>query len=265
MKSSARRHEPPGALAGLLSEAASAAGYAISRNPVLVGGTTAFMVTLFYVSANALWYQPFFHSGAFVATRSVISSAPVQTRPEPVAARPVTSIPVPTPEPAPPAASDTMRTDAIAAPAGDEKVARIQSVLRELNLYDGDVDGLTGPKTRAAIQSYQRIVGLEPTGEASERIMQMLASRSSDHQPAVPSPTPRATETVAAAAAADPKIARVQAGLRAFGNEGIDIDGRMGGRTRSALKEFQSLFGLPVTGEADADVMAKMQEIGLVE
>ncbi|TIL31349.1 MAG: peptidoglycan-binding protein, partial [Mesorhizobium sp.] len=37
---------------------AVALGSQISRNPVLVGGSTAFLVTLFYVSANALWYQP---------------------------------------------------------------------------------------------------------------------------------------------------------------------------------------------------------------
>ena len=42
-------------------DGAMAVGGMISRNPVLVGGSTAFLVTLFYVSANALWYQPFPH------------------------------------------------------------------------------------------------------------------------------------------------------------------------------------------------------------
>ena len=53
-----------------LGEAAAAVGAAIARNPVLVGGATAFIVALSYVSANALWYQPHFHSGAFFATRA---------------------------------------------------------------------------------------------------------------------------------------------------------------------------------------------------
>jgi hypothetical protein len=35
-----------------------AVGSLISRNPVLVGGSTAFLVTLFYISATLLWYQP---------------------------------------------------------------------------------------------------------------------------------------------------------------------------------------------------------------
>src|SRR5262245_15668776 len=53
-----------------LAEAVAAVGGALARNPVLVGGTTAFLVALSYVSANAIWYQPHFHNGAFFATRA---------------------------------------------------------------------------------------------------------------------------------------------------------------------------------------------------
>ena len=34
-------------------------------------------------------------------------------------------------------------------------------------------------------------------------------------------------------------------------------------RPRAAIREFQSLFGLPVTGEPDEKLYAKMREIGL--
>ena len=63
----------------------------------------------------------------------------------------------------------------------------------------------------------------------------------------------------------DERIAKVQAGLKEFGNDAIEIDGVMGARTEAAIREFQSLFGLAVTGEADQAVYAKMKEIGLVE
>jgi peptidoglycan hydrolase-like protein with peptidoglycan-binding domain len=56
---------------------------------------------------------------------------------------------------------------------------------------------------------------------------------------------------------------KIQAGLKAFGNDKIEIDGVMGNRTRAAIREFQSLFGLPVTGEPSEEVYAKMREIGL--
>ena len=56
---------------------------------------------------------------------------------------------------------------------------------------------------------------------------------------------------------------RIQAGLKAFGNDDIEIDGVVGAKTRSAIQEFQALFGLPETGDPDPAVDAKMQEIGL--
>jgi peptidoglycan hydrolase-like protein with peptidoglycan-binding domain len=59
------------------------------------------------------------------------------------------------------------------------------------------------------------------------------------------------------------RIVRIQAGLKAFGNDGIELDGVVGARTRSAIREFQSLFGLPLTGEPDEALYAKMREIGL--
>lgn len=301
-KASARRPERPGAVTGLLADAASAAGYAISRNPVLVGGTTAFMVTAFYVSANALWYQPYFHSSAFLATRTVVQPAAGNDQPRrvadpvPVRSVPVTKIAVPSdpPQAGPGMASDTMRTDAIPAPmpapqavaapapatGGDETLRQVQAALAGLGLYTGEVDGLNGPKTRAAVENYQRIAGMEPTGKADAAMLKRLGMQGQtrpvpDTAPAVAAaPVPNARPQAAVPAAtkstqtamleqASPEIMRIQAGLRAFGNQGVELDGKMGQRTREALKEFQSLFGLPVTGNPDAAVMAKMREIGL--
>jgi peptidoglycan hydrolase-like protein with peptidoglycan-binding domain len=58
---------------------------------------------------------------------------------------------------------------------------------------------------------------------------------------------------------------RIQAGLRAFGNDQIEIDGIVGAKTEAAIREFQSLFGLPVTGRPDPSVLAKMRDLGLAD
>ena len=50
-------------------------------------------------------------------------------------------------------------------------------------------------------------------------------------------------------------VQKIQAGLKAFGNDGMEIDGVIGAKTRAAIREFQSLFGLPVTGEPDAEAL----------
>jgi peptidoglycan hydrolase-like protein with peptidoglycan-binding domain len=60
------------------------------------------------------------------------------------------------------------------------------------------------------------------------------------------------------------RVARIQAGLRAFGHDAIEIDGVAAGATIEAIREFQRLFRLEPTGLADEAVEAKMREIGLI-
>lgn len=240
----------------MLKGGAIALGGMISDNPVLVGGSTAFLVTFFFVSANALWYQPYPHSGAFFATRTIQGFSPPQVD------EPETTINIE--RPATPSAL----------PVGDPTVKQVQGILQNLNFYTGTVDGLRGPNTQKAIEAYQRKVGLTPTGEIDELLLDQLGARAAT----VPQPTPRdlapqgsaagtdvtnAIPANAPAASADVRIVKVQAGLKAFGNDNIQLDGVVGTQTSAAIREFQSLFGLPVTGQPDEAVYAKMREIGL--
>lgn len=249
---SAKRREPVKRRAGALQGGVVAVGGMISRNPVLVGGSTAFLVTLFYVSANALWYQPFPHTGAFFATRS-IEGITHPTEPE-------TTI-------------NIVRPSAAPAPVkGDPVVERVQGILKDLNFYSGTVDGISGPNTRKAIQAYQQKVGLNASGDIDALLLDQLGATPTTG--AVPKPVPRPQAPAAipvpsslpantVALAPDARIVKIQAGLKAFGNDDMRLDGVVGARTKAAIKEFQSLFGLPTTGEPDEAVYVKMREIGL--
>ncbi|WP_269932220.1 peptidoglycan-binding domain-containing protein [Aminobacter sp. HY435] len=244
-------------------DGAVALGGMIARNPVLVGGSTAFLVALFYVSANALWYQPYAHKSAFFQTREAVEFPDMDVN------EPETTIKIERPQ------------AEVVPPQGDPEIEQVQSILRDLNFYTGAVDGLDGPNTRGAIEAYQRKVGLIPTGEVDEALLEQLGAAETTAGIA-PRPTPRAQALaapqarpeaaptpmparVATAPAVDmsARIMKIQAGLKAFGNDGIEIDGVIGARTKSAIREFQALFGLPETGEPDAAVHAKMREIGL--
>ena len=43
-------------------------------------------------------------------------------------------------------------------------VVRVQAALMRRGLYNGDIDGLLGPKTRAALRTFQRSEGIPQTG-----------------------------------------------------------------------------------------------------
>lgn len=273
MRRSARQLEEPSGLGELFREGLVLTGGAIGRNPMIAGGTTAFLVAMAFVTANAIWYQPYQHPGAFFTTREPVGVA------EP--------LPRPDPRPQQPQVNETTilieREVTASVPAADPQVRTVQQVLHDLKLYSGTIDGLAGPQTAKAVQAYQQLVGLEPTGKIDAGLLRQLGAAearqpdaegalpeafvSADHSVPLPSVSPVAGTEASQAGARmpDPQVVRVQAGLRAFGNDGIELDGLIGPKTRSAIREFQSLFGLPETGEPDPAVYAKMREIGLTD
>ena len=279
MRRSENRPDKSGSFLSVIGWAANSAGTVILRNPLSVGGGTAFLVALFFVSANALWYQPHAHTGVFFVTRDMPYEAPGSGHTHSV------MVPQPAPERFRTASgeSDTSPPPAEQTPASsDPIVMQVQSILGDLEFYDGERDGLFGPQTRAAIEEYQRVVGIDVSGTIDDELLAQLGSRHSP-VPSLPTPeakpeqpTPAATEAESPPipvvekpkakdrSGGDANVVRVQAGLKAFGNDHIEIDGMIGDQTRAAIREFQSLFGLTVNGEPDRELVAKMREIGLI-
>jgi peptidoglycan hydrolase-like protein with peptidoglycan-binding domain len=210
-------------LAGRVAELAG-------RNPQVLGGGAVFLLALSFVSANAIWYQPYRHSGAFFATRPITEPLPQEAVPEPL-------------------------------PAADPTLKRAQAALKTLGVYSGPLDGLDGPATRRAIAAFQQKNGLVVSGELDETAIAALVDQTTTTQ-TIPSSRPLASPAAEVLGDAE-RVKRVQAGLKAFGNEAIAVDGIMGARTQSAIREFQGLFGLEKTGEADDALYTKMREIGL--
>lgn len=308
MRTSARQPEPEFTFGTLLRMGLAGVGSAIVRNPIAVGGTTAFLVSFAFVSANALWYQPYFHSGALISTRDPVFIERETATPKPLPAA-VRRLPDPAPRTLKPS-NDMTGAIPVERPeselGGDMTMRQVQKVLEDLGLYQGVIDGLQGPQTRKAIGNYRRIVGL-PEGEmvdaallrqlgladaaASAPVAAEQAMPSVPQKLVVPLPTPRpaghgarqeeaeqvlvqtaslqpvavpaATAAVNSVPEADPTVMRIQAGLKAFGNDAITVDGILGQDTETAIREFQSLFGLPVTGAPDSAFLAKMREVGL--
>jgi peptidoglycan hydrolase-like protein with peptidoglycan-binding domain len=257
MARSARRRDREIGLAGHVIGGLVLSGQAIARNPVLVGGTTAFLVCFGYVSANALWYQPGMHANALYATRPAPDDQG-RYRQRMGAAENETLILI-------------EREEAVARPSprpsgpSDPVLEKVQETLSRLGHYSGPVDGLSGPQTRAAILVYQKQIGLPETGTVNERLLgELLGAAAVPTAAPLPQPARSDAEILTASVRApDPVVSQVQAGLRAFGNDNIKVDGVIGPATTAAIKEFQTLFGLDVSGTIDDELVAKMREVGL--
>ena len=166
----------------------------------------------------------------------------------------------------------------------ESDLEELQGLLAQLGYYDGKIDGLSGPKTKSAIEAYKKNVGLHgidldygelSTSARNNLIVTAAVPKTRPSESASSALPPKKVETIrytppvtsnAESVKADSKeqILKVQAGLRAFGNDSVNVDGLPGSQTEAAIKEFQSLFKLPITGKIDESLITKMTAVGLI-
>lgn len=216
------------------------------------------------VIANAVWYQDGAHPAPLFATRAVDGVRPIASEDDPVVAtRSVKSTQV-----AALGGSNAKDTSA-------DLLREVQGALAARGYYKGKVDGLFGSRTKQAIMEFQRDHSMAQTGQPSVRLLtQILMSASANPQEV---PVPKATEIVSVPVnkvktvslntapteeLADGLIARIQAGLRAYGYEELKVDGKMGQQTATAIQRFQLDYGMKITGEPSEDVLKKLESIG---
>lgn len=290
--------------AGLLGVAslrgASALGGVIGRYPSTAGGAMAFAVIFSFIATNALWYQPGSHPSPFFRTRDPASPYALAGR-KPFAVTQREPADTTTFRIERPDATAVAAAPAAASAAPTTIVAQVQSELVRRGLYTGAADGVIGPRTTAAILSFEQSAGLKQTGEPSPDLLAALkADIKPDLQPGIAVPVERppadvnskaaAIDPVAAAImnsdkdvrtasvrtaamtpakkpAADPvanvtMVMQIQKGLSNIAYSNVSIDGVAGETTRTAILHFQKHYRLPETGEPDGTVLKKLRDIG---
>ena len=271
---------------GLMDSVIGSVGETLRERPGTFAAMVTFVALFGFVASNALWHQPNSHENAFYSTRDNVAAFQSQTSDlakVPVK-KPRTANPMPLPE-------------VEASAAADPTVMGVQATLRDLRLYDGEVDGVMGSRTRAAIAAYQKIVRIPQTGEVSEELLANLRAvpdrRVNDAEVASngetqtgrmetadgdivasirPSPRPDtgkiAVQPTAVddvlAANGDPMVMQIQAGLRQYLQIELVADGQMGSKTRKAIEDFQNIVRMPVTGKIDDAVLDRMRNEGLI-
>jgi murein DD-endopeptidase MepM/ murein hydrolase activator NlpD len=130
-----------------------------------------------------------------------------------------------------------------AAPAsgmGDPGVAALQVALQARGVYHGTIDGERGPATAAALQRFQRRVGLVPDGVLGPETRKALGKRG----------RPAYGSRLLGFGAIGWDVAALQFTLAWHGFPSGAIDGRFGPRLDTALRRFQDWAGLGADGLA---------------
>lgn len=139
----------------------------------------------------------------------------------------------------------------------DPVVEAVQRELAAAGFYKGEIDGVAGRKTRAAIENYQRAVGIDITGLPTQdladhiRYTREISEASLFTGSIKPDPD----------AEARARVRRVQTGLAELAYSPGTINGELTRATRNAIIAFQRDRRLPETGEITDDLVAELEKM----
>lgn len=194
-RKSPEKKKPARHALSLLLMGGSALARLAGRYPRSVAGVTLFSLVFGTVAANALWYQPGQHPSPFLRTRdasdfTALAGMPKSTLLKDHDPSTVTTFKIEregeasTDEAAavaPEGGATGAETKAAPAslPAAASETAdiirQVQAELLRRGLYQGEPDGVVGPRTETAIAVFQKTVGLEANGLVSPELIAALA------------------------------------------------------------------------------------------
>lgn len=124
--------------------------------------------------------------------------------------------------------------------ASNSSIAALQVALRAQGHYPAPVDGVDGPLTRSGLTTFQKRVGLTPTGVVSSPTRAALGRLG----------RPLLGQRELGLGAVGWDVASLEFRLTAFGLGAKEVDGRFTATTARVLVAFQAAHGLPADGIA---------------
>jgi peptidoglycan hydrolase-like protein with peptidoglycan-binding domain len=156
----------------------------------------------------------------------------------------------------------------------DETVEDVQSELLAAGLFIGLVDGVDGPQTKVAVESYQRANQLEVTGAVSPALLEHIRYTKKLTQAAkftgsiAPAAAPEKTKLALPVPALKPAAAAPQTGgivdlqkrLARLGYDPGTRSGQLDEATRSAILIFEMDHGLAMEGKVSKAFLAALKQ-----
>ena len=256
------------------------------ENPAMSGGLMVMAITAMAIASNALFLQAGRHPEPLFATRPAAVAHKAPARTAVAVPMPHTREQAPAATPAPPPKAAAVPAAAPASPPLDANRVLVTSMQRELarlGIYTGTIDGLFGPRTKAAISTWQTAAGIKVTGEPTPALlaaMRQPVAAAPAAAPPVPAVVKEAAspDQVAAAVARAQQLEREQATIsqgkqlrivqQALNDSGygpLVVDGQANQATSNAIRRFQLDNGLTVTGELSDKVVARLVAIGAMK
>ena len=149
--------------------------------------------------------------------------------------------------------SETTYPTLVRGDRGLSLIYTLQQRLKDLGYYTLRVDGIFGSGTQRAVRDFQANNGLSVTGRADDATQKLLYSTSA--KPAGSGSTGSYT-TLARSSRYSSAVVTLQRRLKALGYLSGAADGYFGSQTYRAVRSFQSVNGLSVTGIADPATQA---------
>lgn len=154
---------------------------------------------------------------------------------------------------------DPSYTPPAAETSGDaDDVKAAQEKLKALGLYNGQITGNIGSKTKAAIVAFQKKYGLTADGELTAQTLKKIkAANAEESAEEAPAETDASSLKLGATGK---KVSSLQENLKKLEYYYGSVTGHYGNLTRSAVVKFQKANGLTADGVAGKKTIAAVEE-----
>jgi peptidoglycan hydrolase-like protein with peptidoglycan-binding domain len=161
------------------------------------------------------------------------------------------------PRPRPAEAEGAGQAPSAAARTRGEIISDIQRELTRRGFYDGVVDGIYGAKTDASIRDFEQAVGLKPSVEPSEALLQSILRSSAKAPPSVRAGVQK-DDAIATLLSPSRQVLAIQRALSEYGYGPLKPTGIYDADTRATIERFERDRKLPITGQISERVTREL-------